>query len=512
MERQHERFMKIVGLLGAVVLTSPFALGQSQGSINFGGEWGTLSYDYTVSSGSCGSTGQWTEWTYSSLVYSVPSGPNFQLNGGGVYYSSSGSQGCPPSGPQPASITYGSVNNGFLITWVPGPSGTGSATLQLYGNLLPKYMLLSLMYAPPGHSSNFTYQTTSTLGTSTNITSSFTSGAQSSLTVSVGASVPCGGSSSGGNNSSGGGKPQPVCANGSSGSTQGSGFTQEQDSSNSVAVSQKTGFTLAISGPQSNDCEPQYDGLTVAQADALGLDHNYDQFIVWLNPAVNVGGAPGGALYWTGYQSNSEDEPNENYVLLNVNWLEDQNFLSDGANSAPQYCWEYVPGVITELGRGWDTSLPTTESGISESDLSTILKVEPYVNDPHASTTQIDTTRYTNMGLPDFLYETNQNYENLSECYTTSFSQMLGYKDTYSETMGSSFSFSVLGGVISASLSNTSTMTTVSGSSNTRSQEVGECVNFTLVGPIVGSGYSGPSNFQLYQDNIYGTLMLNPVN
>jgi len=110
------------------------------------------------------------------------------------------------------------------------------------------------------------------------------------------------------------------------------------------------------------------------------------------------------------------------------------------------------------------------------------------------------------------VYETNQNYENLSECYTTSFSQTLGYKDTYTETMGSSISFSVLGGVISGSLSNTSTMTTVSGSSNTRSQEVGECVNFTLVGQIVGSGYSGPSNFQLYQDNIYGTLMLNPVN
>ena len=60
-------------------------------------------------------------------------------------------------------------------------------------------------------------------------------------------------------------------------------------------------------------------------------------------------------------------------------------------------------------------------------------------------------------------------------------------------------------------MSSTITLTVTDKWSQNNTQKVGESTTISITGPQAGSGYSGPTNFLLYEDNIYGTFMLYPA-
>jgi hypothetical protein len=449
-----------------------------------------LSWSFTTSTGNCGPYGgTFTEWYYNNFNYLDPNGVNHSLGGGAVYFSATQPAYC-PNGPG-ATLVINYPTAGFDITFSPMANGQGSATLELVGSLTPRYQLLSLLYAPPGHASYVDYATTTTIGTSTTITSSFTNSSQSSYSLGIGTGKngPCGKGN--------------ICASGST--TSGSGFTQEQDGSYSVGVTQQSGWDIKIYGPQANVCL----GQTNTQMDALGLDHDYDQFIVWLNPEVNLAGSPG-AIYWTGYSYNSQDTANNiHYVFLSPGQLKDPNFPGDLQGSG---CYA-MPGLYHALQRTWDTSGTSGGAALTSSDFATILSYEPFANDPHATSTAVDQQRYgTPLGGMTIDYETNQVATNYNTCYDTTFASNTGETDTYTDSFGWDITFSFFEGVISGDLKSTSTMTIKNGWSQSDTSKVGQCATVSITGPPAGSGYPGTPTFDVYQDHLYGTFMLYPVN
>src|SRR5207245_9452338 len=91
---------------------------------------------------------------------------------------------CPPvSAPPCSGITFGGMSSGFVLTFLPGPSGYGSATVGFTGNTNPKYEVVSVYYAPPGSHSYVNYNQTTMVGKSTTYNNSFTSQVSKSVTL-----------------------------------------------------------------------------------------------------------------------------------------------------------------------------------------------------------------------------------------------------------------------------------------------------------------------------------------
>lgn len=120
------------------------------------------------------------------------------------------------------------------------------------GGVGPSWTLISVVYAPPSPGgtnslgpSYVNYTNTTALGTGTTLSSSF----QDSSTFTVSGGI-LGISSS-----------------------LGSGFTQTDDSTTALAIHQSTSLS------------DEYPGLE--PANTVGLNHDNDIILVWLNPAVN---------------------------------------------------------------------------------------------------------------------------------------------------------------------------------------------------------------------------------
>lgn len=482
------RLATTVAVIGAL---AAFCFAQDSGSYSWGA-WGSLSYTYTTSSGSCGPEGKYRYelFTYSNYIYTGPNGKQYPVNGRSFVYQYQGGEepGCPIT----YTLNYTDYTDGFEIT-----ATGGSASLQLYGALAPRYQLLSLLYAPPGHASYVDYSGTTTIGTSTGITKSFTSSSDLGISIGLGYNSSCG---------KGAGATWQICGTDDLNTTSGSSFTQESDSSTTDDVSLKQGYDVKIEGPQPNVCLQQ----TNLQMDDLGLDHDYDQFIVWLNPAINFSGDPSGALYWTGYSFDGQD-PSQNiqYVLLSPAQLKDPGFPGDLNDSAS--C-SYDPSVYGYLQRSWDTSGTPGGAPLTAANYQAILAEEPWANDPHAQSVTVDTNRYTGpLNSVVLQYQTSQVPTSYQACYNSDFATQTGEKDSCQTQSGWTLGFSMLFGVINAKLTDSSTITSQSGWSSTDSSKVGQCATVSITGPPSGSGYSGPTEFNVYQDSIFGTLMIYPV-
>lgn len=128
------------------------------------------------------------------------------------------------------------------------PATLSLCSRALYsGTILPKYQLVTVIYAPPGSASksasSVEYGESSTLGTATSATKSFKSGTAVSMGV------------------------------GFAGSSVSSDFGYETTGSNttSVEVHKSKQYKIAVSGSDTN-----------------GIDHDDDVFVLWLNPQFSL--------------------------------------------------------------------------------------------------------------------------------------------------------------------------------------------------------------------------------
>jgi hypothetical protein len=98
---------------------------------------------------------------------------------------------------------------------------------------------------------------------------------------------------------------------------------------------------------------------------------------------------------------------------------------------------------------------------------------------------------------------------NYMQGYTTTTTQSQTFKYTYSATYSVEDKFtgtSFLDG-LGADLKDSNTLTWTNQFSQSTNNSNGQMASFKVVGPA--AGYTGPSQFVVYQDNLYGTFMFN---
>lgn len=180
---------------------------------------------------------------------------------------------------------------GHLTPCIPLEGGGGAG--PVHGTLLPKYFVLTVVYAPPGtqggrSSSSVSYGSGSTTGTTTSASSSFKQ--SYSITATAGGGVL--------------------------GSVQvGLGFSYGRNSTDtsSLDVKKSTSTTIQDSGPSSD-----------------GIDHDHDLIYLWLNPKIDVALTSRSAAWsFTG-----TDTADIQYVY--VGWLKDPAKMPPGVAQALQ--------------------------------------------------------------------------------------------------------------------------------------------------------------------------------
>jgi hypothetical protein len=349
------------------------------------------------------------------------------------------------------------------------PSGRGFVS--------PKYKIVGIAYTVPGEQSYVQYTDTTMMGSGSSTSSSFSTNVSTSTSI-------CGGT--GGD----------VCGKDDNGvaitGTYTNSFTMESDSSSSWATNQTTSFVnklVPLTGP--------------------ALNHGSDVVYVWVNPNVwytlsasNVTGPA--ALQWDGYTYDMLDDSN-NMEVIPLRLSELQN---------PSTIDSYTLG---RLKRAWaQPNQDGSGPGITNQDLLNIAAIDPFSNPNYVvtigsdgkTTTDLRFTQTTNGELWYLPGQTNA----YNWSYTTTDTQGQGGKTTYSHGFSLEEKFQADWIIVSLSydLKQSTTFTWVDEWTSTRTQGTGEAVAVSITGPTVGT-YTGPDEFNVYQDNVYGTFMVYPV-
>jgi hypothetical protein len=459
------------------VISSSTSSGSS--SVGPGSGLGTLTWTVEDDLVTCTETDppqfypSYEQWTYSGFVYVDGSGVSHNMSGGASYLvSNGGSPPCPGNYTGTGTLT----GDGYTIVFVPNED-SGTATLQpvpVFVN--PKYVILAVTYAPPRSQSNVNYSESTLVGNSTALSGSFTNQTSLSVSVSAGFTIP-----------------------GLSGNSTGSYSTtwsQEADTSSSVSLNKSFQQADEVRGPTSS----------------LGVNHDYDVIWLWLNPLVNFNAGPGpNTLTWTGYSYDMSDIPAMDIYPVFVGYL-------NGHFSMPS-------NVAQVLARSWaaNQTWPAGQGpGLTSADFATILAADPFSNPsytvtvPSGSFTSTD-GRFTVTDNQNISYTPpppggNPITQTYIESYQTTQTQGQGAKYTYQSGFGWDTSFSV--GIVekvSFDIKTSNTLTWTNQWSKTRTNTTTQSASLSVTGPAASDNYTGPTEFVVFQDNIYGTFMFFPV-
>lgn len=374
------------------------------------------------------------------------------------------SNNCPKPSSFPASASLPLTGNiadfGTAITFLP-PSNQASLQTLDVGSMSPKFEVVAVMYAPPGGSSNVAYGSSTMLGVTNTLANSF----MNATTTMTGVTLKDTGI--------------PDILGSSVSETSTTGFTQTTSGSNSIAINKTTTRTEQINGPLNS---------------AAGVDHNYDQIEIWLNPVVLIEHFNNNVVVGED-GSDPRDTPGElDTIPL---FVKDLKSLMNGTFTGD-------PDIPMRLARGW----AGTGQGLTSADYATILARDPFAN----GSTTIDPTRFQLNGQ-------NFNYipppgggqpdkTTLGINYTTATTESEMASDAYSVATTFDLSETFLG-FITSELKETNTLTWTSSSTQQVTETTGQTATLTLVGPPIG--YTGPTNLIVYVDNIYGTFMFNLI-
>jgi hypothetical protein len=411
--------------------------------------------------------------TFSSFSYTA-SGTTTDFGGTVVQIVGPGANGttCPAKSYPP--ITFLAPSAEIVFTPSSGIVGEGSAvaTPAVAGWVNPKYKIVGVDYTVPGEQSYVQYTDTTMMGTNTSTSSSFSTAVASSIEICGGAGI---GSSSNGTS---------VCG------TYSNAFTQESDTSSSFAVSQSTSFTnkwSALDGPQ--------------------IDHGNDVIYVWVNPQVWYTMYPTGVagptpLYWNGYTYDETDDSNNMEVIpLRLTWLLNPSTIPAGLQG--------------RLLRAWaPKNTDGTGPGLTTQDYLNIAAADPFSNPKYVVTIGSDgktTTddRFTQTTNGELYYEPGYN-DVYNWMYTTTDTEGQGGKTTYVQ----SFAIEVKNSAdwiadISFDWKESTTFTWIDQWNSLMTQMMSQSNTVSITGPT--APYTGPEEFNVYQDNVYGTFMVNPV-
>jgi hypothetical protein len=367
--------------------------------------------------------------------------------------------------------------------------------------LFPKFMVLDVLYAPPGAGSTMTYTDATSVGSTMSTDTTFSSAHTFSISVSF---------------------PIP-----NTGITLSPGFgwghTATQDGTSSFAFNTTTTNTLVVPGAVAA-------GTAGTGKVSTGVDHEADNIRIWLNPATiyTVPSQTSDTLIWNGLASNPND-PNVapgamDIVSLTVSQL-------DGTSPIP-------PELRAVLDRNWDSIIFGGAGSLTPANFQTILQRDPFatntslnrapavVNGPDSyfdpnipvmdPITNLCSTRYNFDPLlgQSFAFgqlgSTNQPFtQNYSLLSTKSNVKGNTMTDQYSVENSIDFSIGVRNR-LSLTLNNTNTFTWTNVWGKTKTNDTAVTQALSIKNPVASDNYTGPTQMQVWQDKLYGTFMFYP--
>lgn len=378
----------------------------------------------------------------------------------------------------------------------------------LFGFINPKYVVVGVVYAPPGSSSSVTYTNTTSVGDTTTISSSFQSDVGYSVSEAIGIGIPAGGITKGGVNLT---------------FTESTDYTQGSNSSKTVTISKASTIAYTTGGT------PTF----------APVNSDYDYIWLWLNPELLVSYTPASGsnpanLQLTGYAfdptdpASGEPPPPPAPYISGPDIIEVQVGCLDGDFSCPSTL-VITDGVVTSgaLARSWAAGEYTWASGqgpgLTTADIANILTFDPLV--PSNNYTLLNsfpsTTsdgRFTKEGYPPNpiqypvgaateMYNTVQTD---TESVATGLSSMIKQAFGVSEQFGASFL-----GIFTSTTTMTESLTLTWNYTwlNTLTTTTTLTDALTVKSPPdPPPTYDGPVEFIAYQDNMFGTFAFVPVN
>lgn len=469
---------------------------------------GTLSVSSTTTttSGTCSIRTTTDTWTFTdtlNVAHAFPRTTNthFLLGcssscGGGTKSGCTTGCGCPPTG-STSQNEWSSDGRYFLQATGAGGSVTAEA-----GYVDPKFLVVGVTYAPPGPSANtsVSYMNSIFVGSTQSLSQSFMGSTTESVTLTHGFNIPLVAS----------GKFSSTSATTASQSTK---ATSTVTSSVQVSSGEKTFGTGDYFAP---------------------VNHDYDQIWVWLNPVAMFTINAGTPLpVWNGYGADSTDQNGLDIVPIQL------GYLNGHFGAIP-------PDIQTSINRTWAANQmwPAGQGpALNSVDLAQIASNDPF---------SVSTYGPTEIGSAPPSPSTPDNRFTLTACNSSnSFSYLQAAPSTtaniftctltyanlstlaqeistsYSQTFSVDDSFSGLGffSDFSAELKTSNTLTwttdaqksltTSTTSTGSLSVQGPPCNNVMLgVGPCVpvyDANGNEPTQFMVYQDNMFGTFMFAPV-
>jgi hypothetical protein len=234
-------------------------------------------------------------------------------------------------------------------------------------------------------------------------------------------------------------------------------------------------------------------GINVPGPIADGINHDYDVVLIWINPKEDLTVVSSATAFWQ-RDFDSRDPAHEmDVVPLYVAELKNPSTIP--------------PGTASLLARTWAGA----GQGLTNSDYSTILARDPFAS----GSSTIDSTRF-DLAIGQTLPYTPPPCGGQPLGYTATLSTSTTTTQGKSATDAFSIGFTKTSGVsfgnwFSANFTNTQTL----GWSNTWGHDVshgsGSEATATVTGPS-DCTYGGPTDVQVYKDNVYGTFMFAWVN
>lgn len=323
----------------------------SQQTYSFGSNLGSLAYTVDKTVTTCSGSGGLVikqSYTFGGFSFTSVTG-SMQAIPGSTFYKVNGNTGCSTSPPQSGpTITFN--GSGYQIVVTPG-AGLVSATITVPGYVNPKYVVVGVIYAPPGSKSVVTYTNSNTISNTSSVTNTF----MSSFTRTVKVTRPGG---------------LFGFLGGTQTTTNSTTLTQQSQTSDSVTASQTTTSGLQLSGPgSSNNCGP-------LASDFIGVDHDCDEIEIWINPVtlftLTNNGQNNPVVQWNGYGFSSLDQTAPIDIVKILVGCLNGDLPTGGSMCAPP---------LSQLRRSWaeNENWPSGQGpGLTQSDLNNILAADPW--------------------------------------------------------------------------------------------------------------------------------------
>jgi hypothetical protein len=369
------------------------------------------------------------------------------------------------------------------------------------GMINPKYVVVGVTYAPPGSASTVTYANTTMVGSSTNVSTSFTNQTGYTVTVSRNIGIPAGSILNGGVTLT---------------TTTSKNYTQGSNTSLTNTVSKAT--TIQYTTPGTPTFSP--------------VNSDYDFIWLWLNPELLMTytpaeGATPAALNLTGYAFDPNDpisgQPQQGVTYVGgPDIVQVQVGCLTGHFSCPSTL-VLTNGVVTSgvLARSWAANLyawPSGEGpGLTSADIAKILTFDPLIpSNNYTLLNSLPSTtsdgRFTKEPFPPNpiqyavggateAYSVQQmNSQSVAAGTTHTIQQAFGV----SEQFGTSF-FGFFTSTVTIAESQTLTWNYSRLDTLNTSQTLTNQLSVTGP-PDPPPAYTGPTQFIAYQDNIFGTF------